>query len=172
MSSPTHIHHFECKDTNKPYNCQLFSKKSVLLSHKKQKSMRKRAQNSNRQFLVGTAAMAFAVGAVVVIFLLLSFRQAGQLASVQASEDIYQIEFAKGFAGDSAIVYLNDSLVWYDVVPTDTARVCIRRFADENTLMVSRSREDAVSIFAVGEKAGRLILRKTDGIVSMTTVGW
>lgn len=132
--------------------------------------MRKRAQNSNKQFLIGTAAMAFAVGAVVVIFLLYCTRYAKQ--QTVSFKDLYQIEFTKGFAGDSAIVYLNDSLVWNDIVPTDTTFLRINRFADENTLMVSRSREDAVSIFTIEKKAGRLILRKNNGIVSMTTLSW
>ena len=63
--------------------------------------------------------------------------------------DLYQIEFSKGFAGDSAMVYLNDSLVWCDLVPSDTTTLRIHRFADENTLMVSRSANDAVSIFNI-----------------------
>lgn len=132
--------------------------------------MRKRAQNSNKQFLIGTAAMAFAVGVVVVIFLLYCTRYAKQ--QPVSFKDLYQIEFAKGFAGDSAIVYLNDSLVWNEIVPTDTTFLRINRFADENTLMVSRSREDAVSIFNIEKKAGRLILRKNNGVVSMTTLSW
>lgn len=134
--------------------------------------MRKRAQNSNKQFLIGTAAMAFAVGAVVVIFLVLCAQHMKKVPVTESFKDIYQIEFAKGFSGDSAIVFLNDSLVWEDVVPSDTTRICIHRFADENTLMVSRSREDAVSIFNVDKKAGRIILRKSNGIVSMTTLDW
>ena len=134
--------------------------------------MRKRAQNSNKQFLIGTAAMAFAVMAVVVIFICLcqSYIKPGMKKEQVA--DLYQIEFARGFAGDSAIVYLNDSLVWHDVVPSDTTRLLIHRFADENTLMVSRSADDAVSIFNIPDKAGRLILRKAGGIVSMTTLSW
>ena len=131
--------------------------------------MRKRAQNSNKQFLMGTAAMAFAVGAVVVIFLLLCSKHIYQ---TPVSRDLYQIEFAKGFAGDSAIVYLNDSIIWHDIVPSDTTQIRIHRFADENTLMVSRSREDAVSIFNIEKQAGRLILRKTNNVVSLTTLGW
>ena len=131
--------------------------------------MRKRAQNSNKQFLMGTAAMAFAVGAVVGIFLLLCSKHIYQ---TPVSRYLYQIEFAQGFAGDSAIVYLNDSIIWHDIVPTDTTQIRIHRFADENTLMVSRSREDAVSIFNIEKQAGRLILRKTNNVVSLTTLGW
>ena len=134
--------------------------------------MRKRAQNSNKQFLIGTAAMAFAVMAIVVIFLLLSAPHIDFSKSAKDNKDLYQIEFAKGFAGDSAIVYINDSLVWNDIVPTDTTLLRINRFANENTLMVSRSREDAVSIFNIEKKAGRLILRKNNGVVSMTTLSW
>ena len=132
--------------------------------------MRKRAQNSNRQFLMGTAAMAFAVGAVVVIFLLLCSRHVSQQPT--PLKDIYQIEFAKGFAKDSALVYLNDSLLWKDIVPSDTTKIRIHRFADENALMVSRSSNDVVSIFNIEKKAGRLVLQKKDDTVNMTLLGW
>lgn len=134
--------------------------------------MRKKAQKANKQFLIGTATMAFAVMAVVFIFLYLCRPYIHSGMKKAQPTDLYQIEFAKGFAGDSALVYLNDSLVWDDLVPTDTTTLRIHRFADENTLMVSRSREDAVSIFNIEEKAGRLILRKSKGIVSMTTLHW
>lgn len=134
--------------------------------------MRKRAQNANKQFLVGTASLAFAVIAVVVIFLYLCMPYIKPSMQKERVADLYQIEFTRGFAGDSAIVYLNDSLVWHDIVPSDTTRVRIHRFADENTLMISRSADDAVSIFNVTERAGRLILRKSGGIISMTTLSW
>ncbi len=134
--------------------------------------MRKRAQNSNKQFLIGTAAMVFAVMAIVVIFLLLSAPHIDFSKSGKNNKDLYQLEFAKGLAGDSAIVYLNDSLIWNDIVPSDTTILHINRFADENTLMVSRSYDDAVSIFNIEKKAGRLILRKNRGVVSLTTLDW
>lgn len=134
--------------------------------------MRKRAQNSNKQFLIGTAAMAFAVIAVVIIFINLCLPYIKPDMKKEQISDLYQIEFAKGFAGDSAIVYLNDSLVWCNLVPSDTTALHIHRFADENTLMVSRSANDAVSIFDIHQKAGRLILRKSNGAVSLTTLDW
>lgn len=132
--------------------------------------MRKRAQNSNKQFLIGTAAMAFAVSAVVVLFLLLCSRHVSKQPTL--FKDIYQIEFTKGFVQDSALVYLNDSVLWDGIIPSDTTKLRIHRFADENTLIVSRSANDVVSIFNVEKKAGRLVLQKENGIVSMTLLGW
>lgn len=134
--------------------------------------MSKKAQNANKQFLIGNATLAFAVIAVVFIFIYLCQPYINSGAKKEQPTDLYQIEFAKGFAGDSALVYLNDSLVWCDIVPADTTTLRIYRFADENSLMVSRSREDAVSIFNIDQKAGRIILRKNKGVVSMTTLGW
>lgn len=134
--------------------------------------MRKRAQNSNKQFLIGTAAMAFAVMAVVGIFIYLSLPYLQKKDVAQPTIDTYQIELSKGFSGDSAIVYLNDSLLWDGFVPSDTFTLRIQRFADENTLMVSRSREDAVSIFNIDIKAGRLILHRSQDEISMTPTNW
>lgn len=134
--------------------------------------MRKRAQNSNRQFLIGTAAMAFAVGLVVIIFLALCVQKAEDLTRPQSFKDLYRIEFAHGFAGDSAIVYLNDSLLWDGPVASDTTMLDIHRFATENTLMVSRTAHDAVFLFNIGSDAGRLILHRKDSVVSMTVRPW
>lgn len=134
--------------------------------------MRNKASNANKQFLIGTAVMAFAVMAVVFVFICLCRPYINSEKGKGPSTDLFQIEFAKGFAGDTALVYLNDSLVWHNLVPTDTTTLRVYRFADENTLMVSRSSEDAVSIFNIEKKAGRLILRKSKGVVSMTTLGW
>ena len=134
--------------------------------------MRRRAQNSNKQFLIGTAAMAFAVMAIVVIFLFLSAPHIDFSKKSEKERDLYQIEFAKGFASDSAVVYLNDILIWHDIVPSDTTKLHIHRFADENILMVSRSHDDAVSIFNLDKKAGRIILRKERDEVTMSILGW
>ena len=132
--------------------------------------MRKRAQKSNKQFLIGTAAMAFGVGVIVTIFLLLCSQHSKSQAT--SYKELYQIEFKESFIGDSAIIYLNDSLVWNDIIPSDTFRLRLHRFADENTLMVSRSHEDAVSIFPINKKSGRLILSKDSNGTTMTLVKW
>ena len=94
--------------------------------------MRKRAQNSNKQFLIGTAAMAFAVMAVVIIFINLCLPYIKPGMEKKQIADLYQIEFSKGFAGDSAMVYLNDSLVWCDLVHHHPAHpsLCRRKHAD------------------------------------------
>ena len=133
--------------------------------------MRKKAQNSNKQFLIGTAAMAFAVFAVVFIFISISMdKLTAMKEGEKASADTFRIELAKGFAGDSAIIYLNDSLLWDGMVESDTFALCVNRFAEENTLMLSRTREDAVSILPISAKRARLVLRKERGVVSMITV--
>ena len=116
--------------------------------------------------------MAFAVGAVVVIFLFLCAQHMKNMPIKESYKDIYQIEFTKGFSGQPAIVYLNDSLIWDATIPSDTTRLRIHRFADENTLMLSRSHEDAVSIFDINKKAGRIILQRVNDAVSMHLLEW
>lgn len=130
--------------------------------------MRKRAQNSNKQFLIGTTAMAFAVMAVVVIFLFLSAPYITFSKVKKKHTETYHIEFAQGFIGDSAVIYLNDSLLWEGAVLTDTLCLCIDRFTDENTLMVSRTRDDAVNFFPLEPEGGKFVLRNIQGVLSLT----
>lgn len=130
--------------------------------------MRKRAQNSNKQFLIGTAAMAFAVIAVVVIFLILSAPHINFSKEDKKHTDTYLIELSQGFVGDSAVIFLNDSLLWEGAVPTDTICLRIDRFADENTLMVSRTRDDAVNFFPLKPEGGKFVLRNIQGVISLT----
>lgn len=130
--------------------------------------MRKRAQNSNKQFLIGTAAMAFAVIAVVVIFLFLSAPHINFSKENKKYTDTFLIGFAEGFVGDSAIIYLNDSLLWEGAVQADTICLRIDRFSDENTLMVSRTRNDAVNFFPLESKRGKFVLQNKQGKISLT----
>ena len=87
-------------------------------------------------------------------------------------DDIYQIELVKGFVGDSAIIYINDSLLWQGVVNLDTLTLSIDRFAEQNMLMISTGRNDIASSFNLENKGGRLVLRRQSAIISLTTLEW
>lgn len=125
--------------------------------------------NHNRQFMTGIFVLVFAVFCVVALFLMLSL---GRMEETRESQ-IYRIEFSKGFAGDSALVYMNDSLLFCGAVPSDTTKVEIRPFAEQHVLMVVDPATDRSVNFNVTEHSGRLILRKVDGgMVMMTEQSW
>lgn len=109
--------------------------------------------------------MAFAVLCVVIIFMIMCFDNMGTAKTSGA----YQIEFSQGFAGDSATVYMNDSLVYNDLVPSDTTKIRVTPFAEQHVLMVVDSKTDRSMNFNISEKSGRIILRKVDGGMVMVT---
>lgn len=134
--------------------------------------MVRKAQNSNKQFLWGTASLAFGVLCIVFIFVTLCYDKMKHSGEKYKFEDTYQIELAKGFVGDSAIIYINDSLLWQGIVSPDTFTLSVNRFAEQNMLMISTGRNEIASSFNLGNKGGRLILRKQDTFISLTTLEW
>jgi len=134
--------------------------------------MYKKPHNPNKQFLIGTGVLAFAVIFIVVLFTLLALRMSHKPEQTVKYTDIYQIELEKGFAGDSVSIYLNDSLLLNKMIAMDTIRLQIKRFDESNALLVVDNRTDKVTTFNLKEKGGRIILRKKEGIISMTSVDW
>lgn len=134
--------------------------------------MVRKAQNSNKQFLWGTASLAFGVLCIVFIFVTLCYDKMKHSGEEHKFDDIYQIELVKGFAGDSAIIYINDSLLWQGVVNLDTFTLSIDRFAEQNMLMISTGQNDIASSFNLENKGGRLVLRRQNAIISLTTLEW
>lgn len=121
--------------------------------------MSRKAQNSNKQFLMGTAALAFAVLAIVFIFVSLSMEKLKEQEAAKTSRNICRIRLSEGIVGDSATVYLNDSLLWDGYVAADTT-LSAPRTSEENTLMVSRTHNDAVSFFPLDATKNLFILRR------------
>lgn len=134
--------------------------------------MYKKPHNPNKQFLIGTGVLAFAVICIVVLFTLLALRMSHKSEQTVHYTDIYQIELEEGFAGDSVSIYLNDSLLLNQKIATDTIRLQIKRFDESNALLVVDNLTDKVTTFNLEEKGGRMILRKKEGIISMTSVDW
>lgn len=135
-------------------------------------TMYKKPHNPNKQFLIGTGVLAFAVICTVVLFTLLSLRMSHKSEQMVHYTDIYQIELEKGFSGDSVSIYLNDSLLLNKKIAMDTIRLQIKRFSESNALLVVDNLTDKVTTFNLEEKGGRIILRKKEGIISMTSVDW
>ena len=121
-------------------------------------SSRTQQLNKNRQFMVGIFVMVFAVFCVVGIFLMMCFDKAEEL-SAQRSE--YHIELAKGFAGDSVQVMVNDSVLFDDRVPNDSVVIKFRPFDEQHLLSVGDVRTGYAKNMNINSKGGRIILRRT-----------
>lgn len=125
--------------------------------------------NHNKQFLVGVAAMSFAVLFVVIFFLSLSFEK---MEEVEA-KGFYQLELAQGFVGDSTQIYVNDSLLYENVVATDTLKITFKPFDEQHLLMVSDLTTQRTRSYNLPKETCRVILSKDEeGLVEFLPERW
>lgn len=129
--------------------------------------MGKNSLNTNKQFMIGNGIMAFGVFAVIIIFLYMSFRFQRKADKVQTYEGVYNIELANSFAGDSIAVYLNDSLLLNQTMPDASLKVEIKRFAEDNVLMVVDNKTDKTTPFNLNPKGSRVEVKKSGDVIYM-----
>lgn len=122
--------------------------------------MDKNSLNTNKQFMIGNGMLAFGVFAVIIIFLYMSFRFQRKADKVQTYEGVYNIELTNSFAGDSIAVYLNDSLLLDQTMPDANLKVEIKRFAEDNVLMVVDNKTDKTTPFNLNPEGSRVEVKK------------
>ncbi|WP_455673011.1 hypothetical protein [Phocaeicola sp.] len=127
--------------------------------------MGKNSLNTNKQFMVGNGIMAFGVFAVVIIFLYMSFRFKRDADRVITYEGVYNIEITKDFAGDSISVYLNDSLLLNRTLPDASLKLEVKRFAEDNVLMVVDNATDKTSPFNLKPEGSRVEVKKNGDMI-------
>ncbi len=134
--------------------------------------MKRNHLNTNKQFLIGVSVLAFAVILVVFTFLMIDFRMNRAKQNEPVFNENYCIELRKGFVGDSIAIYMNDSLLFDNLVKTDTFKINVHRFAEQNALIVNTKKNQKATTFNLSEKGGHVILTKADDIISMTSTAW
>lgn len=121
--------------------------------------------NTNKQFMVGNGILAFAVIFVVVIFVYMSLRMQRENQAERHFIETYTISLAKGFAGDSITLYVNDSLIVNKTMPTEAYTVEVARFAEQSALLIVDNKTELVSTFDLSEKGGTYqFVKEEDGI--------
>lgn len=121
--------------------------------------------NTNKQFMVGNGILAFAVIFVVVIFVYMSMRLQRQKEEERHFIETYTVSLAKGFAGDSVSVFINDSLLMNKVIREEPVHLKVGRFAEQSALMIVDNVTEKVSTFDLSEKGGTYRFEKdTDGV--------
>lgn len=111
--------------------------------------------------MIGNGMLAFGVFAVIIIFLYMSFRFQRKVDKIQTYEGVYSIELTGSFAGDSIAVYLNDSLLLDRTMPDTGLKVEIKRFAEDNVLMVVDNQTDKTTPFNLSPKGSRVEVKKS-----------
>ncbi|MDO4181343.1 MAG: hypothetical protein Q4D36_08665 [Bacteroidales bacterium] len=127
--------------------------------------MKKSNLNTNKQFMVGNGLLAFAIFAVVIIFLYMSFRFQRSADKVVTYDGRYGIELTEDFAGDSISVYLNDSLLLNRTMPDACLKVEIDRFAESSVLIVVDNRTDKATPFNLNPDGSLVEVRKSGDVV-------
>ena len=78
---------------------------------------------------------------------------------------VYNIELTNSFAGDSIAVYLNDSLLLDQTMPDANLKVEIKRFAEDNVLMVVDNKTDKTTPFNLNPEGSRVEVKKSGDVI-------
>ena len=121
--------------------------------------------NTNKQFMVGNGILAFAVIAVIVIFVYMSLRLQREKEGDRYFTEQYTIALVSGFESDSISILINDSLLLNRTIDRQPYELQVKRFAEESTLMIVDNATEQLSIFELSERGGTYRYEKTDGKV-------
>ncbi len=110
--------------------------------------------NTNKQFMIGNGILAFAVIMVVVIFVYMSLRANAFKQTERNYQEVYTICLTKGFAGEPIEMHINDSTVYDGYVTAEPLTVEVKRFAEENALLIVDKQTEGISTFNLSEKGG------------------
>lgn len=121
--------------------------------------------NTNKQFMIGNGILAFAVIFVVVIFVYMSMRLQQQKNGERNFMETYTITLTKGFTGDSLSLLINDSVLVNQKITEEPFIVEVKRFAEQNALMIVDNATEKLSLFELSEKGGKYRFEKENGEV-------
>ena len=110
--------------------------------------------NTNKQFMIGNGILAFAVIFVVVIFVYMSMRLQQRKEGERNFIETYTITLTKGFAGDSTSIFINDSLLVNRTIAEEPFTIEVKRFAEQNALMIVNNATEKGRGEAAGKKLG------------------
>ena len=116
--------------------------------------------NTNKQFMVGNGILAFAVIFVVVIFIYMSLRLQRENQAERHYIETYTISLVKGFAGDSTSIFINDSLLVNRTIAEEPFTIEVKRFAEQNALMIVNNATEKLSLFELSKKGGEYRFEK------------
>jgi hypothetical protein len=116
--------------------------------------------DTNKQFMLGNGLLAFAVIFVVVIFIYMSMRLQQQKKEERNFTEVYTIALMKGFAGDSTSIFINDSLLVNQKISKEPLIIEVKRFAEQNALMIVNNATEKLSLFELSEKGGKYRFEK------------
>lgn len=121
--------------------------------------------NTNKQFMIGNGILAFAVIAVIVIFVYMSLRLQREKEGDRYFTEQYTISLVNGFEGDSLSIMINDSVLLNCTIDRQPYDLQFKRFTEESTLMIVNNATDELSVFELNKRGGTYRYEKKDGKV-------
>lgn len=125
--------------------------------------MGRKRQNPHKNFMVFNAVLFIAVLVVCGIFLYMAYTFKRDANKKVTYEGRYHIEVSNDFAGENLSVYVNDSLLWSQVMPDTLVTLDIDRFAEENALLIVNNATDTATPFNLDKKGSKVVVKKQEG---------
>ena len=113
--------------------------------------------------MVFNAVLFIAVLIVCGIFLYMAYTFKRDANKKVTYEGRYHIEVSNDFAGENLSVYVNDSLLWSQVMPDTLVTLDIDRFAEENALLIVDNATDTATPFNLDKKGSKVVVEKQEG---------
>ena len=104
--------------------------------------------------------LMFILFAIVFIFLYMSYQFKRDADRKVTYEGDYTIEMNNDFLGDSLNVYVNDSILFNQIVKDSCLILKIDRFAEEHMLMIVYPESDRATSFNLNPKGSRIKVSK------------
>ncbi|MBR5842824.1 MAG: hypothetical protein IKY64_09515 [Bacteroidaceae bacterium] len=132
--------------------------------------MRKRAQQSNRTFMLGTLVLGILVVGIVIMFTALAFDMGAgkqeQDRSAEQTTSALRVLVKKGFHRGNCSIYLNDSVLFSGSTLSDTILV-VKSNGEENAIIVVDHETQGIEIVDVPAKEGLYRLTREKGELQM-----
>ena len=125
--------------------------------------MSRKRHNPHKNFMVFNAVLFIAVLIVCGIFLYMAYTFKRDANKKVTYEGRYHIEVSNDFAGENLSVYVNDSLLWSQVMPDTLVTLDIDRFAEENALLIVDNATDTATPFNLDKKGSKVVVKKQEG---------
>ena len=113
--------------------------------------------------MVFNAVLFIAVLIVCGIFLYMAYTFKRDANKKITYEGRYHIEVSTDFAGESLSIYVNDSILWNQVMPDTLVTLDIDRFAEESALIIVDNTTDNTTPFNLNSKGSKVIIKKQQG---------
>lgn len=130
--------------------------------------MRRKAQQSNRTFMLGTFVLGLLVIGIVIFFLAFAFDMGtkNEQQKMESSSDKYHFCLAPGFYPSGCDIYLNDNLIFSGIVTKDTI-LSATRTAEDNTIIVVDHSTEQMQLAEIDKKRGKYRLTlDNDGLLT------